>query len=339
VIDNASARVKVQELLRAHDATCKRNALRDNLGDGYLYAHNKLYANVRDVVLLLGFRFNNQPSKLWGNYHAFPLTSLDRILTQRTIPYLNNVTPFRDLLRVNAEFEMPRSMFYTIKKNYLLHESAHCISYKLIRGYQKSISRVLPQQQFVLSALLSESFANAIELLASSFIDREPQLLFFHMNSYITYSSQGLTELRSVVSQWGLEETLKFCCFAYLLANLCHETASEATIDKIIHRIWHASTIDADSRSLFHEIFKYGFILNPVFRVDAGFAYFQMSKTEQEFERIKTLDLVDEPVISEILMVFDMLADVASKGSQCGFLGRANGGRHASHLPTVVQRK
>ncbi len=339
MINIASDSIKLRELLRAHDTYSKNNALPDNLGDGYLYAHNKLYANVRDVVLLLGFRFNNQPSKLWGKYQAFPLISLDQILAQLTIPYLNNVTPFRYLLRINAEFQMPRSMFYTVKKNYLLHESAHCISYKLIRGYKKSISRVLPQQQFVLSALLSESFANAIELLASSLIVREPQLLFFHMNSYMTYSSQGLTGLRSMVSQWGLEETLKFCCFAYLLANLCHETASEATIDKIIHRIWYGSTIEAGARSLLHEVFKYGFILNPVFRVDAGFAYFQMSKTEREFEKIKTLNLVDEPVISEILTVFDLFADVALKGSQCRFLGRANNGRHTSHLPTVVKRK
>ncbi len=52
--------IDIAKLIALHDRHSCANALPHSLGDGYLYTHNKVFANVRNVVQAQGVRL--QPS-------------------------------------------------------------------------------------------------------------------------------------------------------------------------------------------------------------------------------------------------------------------------------------
>src|SRR5580693_7957239 len=79
------------------------NALPDAFGDRYLYAHNPIFRKVRDAAVSFGYRFSSEDTPLWRDYQSFPLTTLHRILAEKTIPYCDNGTAVEHLLRDNPK--------------------------------------------------------------------------------------------------------------------------------------------------------------------------------------------------------------------------------------------
>ena len=61
--------MKLARLLETHDQFA--SSVADNLGDGYLVRHNRIYGLIRAEVLKLGFRFSTAPDAF---YEALPLS-------------------------------------------------------------------------------------------------------------------------------------------------------------------------------------------------------------------------------------------------------------------------
>src|SRR5438270_7369661 len=80
------------------DTVTAPNGLTDALGDRYLYCHNPIFAEIRDAVLDLGYRFSVEDSPFWRDYQSLSLMALHRILSDKTIPYFNTGTSFRRLV-------------------------------------------------------------------------------------------------------------------------------------------------------------------------------------------------------------------------------------------------
>ena len=57
--------IDLAKLIALHDG---HSGLPHSLGDGYLYTHNKVFANVRDVVQAKGFVFSHH----WNQLYAAP---------------------------------------------------------------------------------------------------------------------------------------------------------------------------------------------------------------------------------------------------------------------------
>ena len=85
----------IAKLIALHDAHSGAHALRHSLGDGYLYTHNRVFANVRNVVQAKGFVFSRRHTSLWREYNVLSLLCLQSILDGRVVPYCDNVSPLR----------------------------------------------------------------------------------------------------------------------------------------------------------------------------------------------------------------------------------------------------
>lgn len=126
--------VPLELLLRIDNHFPSANALACVLGDRYLYAGSEIFARIRNTVLKDGYSFVERESPLWHDYLAFPLLSLHDIIGQKAIPYFENVSVIRRTVDRQNSIEFPlRFLLSTLKKNYVLHESSHCVAYRLLQ--------------------------------------------------------------------------------------------------------------------------------------------------------------------------------------------------------------
>src|SRR5215813_11824127 len=118
--------IDIAKLIALHDGQSRMHSLPHSLGDGYLYTHNKVFANVRDFVRAKGFVFSRRHTSLWREYNVISLLCLQSILDGKVVPYCDNVSPLRAVASRSASLGLPRSVMRfllgNLRRNYLLHE-------------------------------------------------------------------------------------------------------------------------------------------------------------------------------------------------------------------------
>lgn len=149
------------------------NALAGAFGDRYLYRHNPVYASVRDAAVGFGYRFSAEDTPLWRDYQSFGLTVLHRILTGKTIPYLDTAATFRRLVEDNPGALLPPGLIAgKMMRNHAFHEPAHCVAHSIMQGIEAQLRAVAPgeTERTVLDAILAES-SPRLPLRANLFLD------------------------------------------------------------------------------------------------------------------------------------------------------------------------
>ena len=223
--------LSLAELLALHDAHPGDNTLPRNLGDGYLYNHSLIFRNIRDGSLALGCHFNDTPAPLWHMHNVVALLSLPHILAERTVPYIDNVTPLRAVLAARPNLVLPE-VYYTgfngFRGNTLLHETAHCLANAVMpfHAYDRSWDIAMVHRE-ACTILLAESFANAVEFWFSTEIQGEGPEIFLSMNSNARVAPQRGMVLRNLENLAGFSPAFLFVLLCYLHANV-HYNARRA---------------------------------------------------------------------------------------------------------------
>jgi hypothetical protein len=213
------------------------NALADAFGDRYLYRHNPIFARVRDAALGFGYRFSSENTPLWQDYHALSLTTLHRIVSDRTIPYVDTVTTMQRLLELNPKAAMsPGFLLSNLKANHAFHESAHCVAHSVLRSIESDIRTLAPDQKgrLVLEAVLAESFANTVERLGA-IVEKQPisDGLFYSLNSYIPPHPKRTEVLNAVGTQIGPSARFTAFFLSSFEANLTVGPPSESAHERV----------------------------------------------------------------------------------------------------------
>jgi hypothetical protein len=79
-----------------------------------------------------------------------------------------------------------RFLLGNLRRNYLLHESAHCIAHHVFKQMDARGSNV-DKKTLVLDNLFAESFANATETFAASLLETTAEKFFFNLSSFMSY--------------------------------------------------------------------------------------------------------------------------------------------------------
>lgn len=218
--------VKLSRIIELHDGQEHLLALRHNLGDAVLCHSSTLYRGVRRAAAEAGYRFVPDCDLSVGIYSAIPMLALEQLHCSKQIPVRDNVTGLRQVLAHNQGLQLPIDFLLTsLKKNYLLHETAHCVA-------RRALDPVVPHANArratapTLERALEEGFANAVELFVQS-RSRSPQVgLFGCLNSYMTFdkaSHELLSELSTLCDD---ERALFVLSVAFALTQVAPEAAS-----------------------------------------------------------------------------------------------------------------
>jgi hypothetical protein len=274
-------RISAAEILAADEENSDiSEALHDVTGDAYLIANNPIYRTIRRRALMIGVRYSCKPTSLWRTYQALSLVCLPEILRQQVVPY----TPTREVvIELNRQNVAFRAEWFVgnLCHNAMLHESAHCIAQRTLTD----TIRLPVGNKSVWSAILGESFANAVEKLASTRVQSGLDWLLFSLNSYATSDVRQYLRLRDAIRFLGFEVVFRLLFCSYVAANL---RPAQARLEDI--ELARETAIGSLRRSLpvdlCRDIVIIGFGLNPLFRKETASVYFQTQGLESEYREL-----------------------------------------------------
>lgn len=333
--------IKLTTLLRLHDRCPAGHALPDSIGDGYLYRHNRLFTNIREVTLRCGFGYSARATRMWKDYHALPLLSLQMILDEGVLPYCDNVAPLRRLARQNPDFTFPPGFLLdNIRKNHVFHESAHCISHRVLSRFDNLLEGAAASapEEFVFRNLVSEAFANASELMGSSLVGSSEQHIYFYLlNSYMGCSRESGEVIRDVTAALGLAPTIKFICLSYLFANLCYDSIPPDKMERVMGLAFGDGQRSSEELDALGKISGYAFRLSKEFREVTAPVYFDLFGCKKEFDESMRHDFLGNPsTVTAVSTVYDELSDYAAEGTGSRFLARGTEARHGTSISTPL---
>jgi hypothetical protein len=310
------ARVAISDLIEL-DSHPAPNALDDAIGDRYLYGTNRVFANVRDVAMHFSYRFSARNTRLWRDYQVLPLLTLHRIIRGKVVPYSDNRSTLMRLLEQHPGVTLPSSFIENnIKRNYTLHEAAHCVANSIFRQEAPGFASVCRtrKESLVLKEILSESFANTVETFAAS-VDPSPMPVFiFSLNSYMRGTAKGKEIIDGARSEFGDDLAFLILWLCYFEANLTLGEPDEGTLVRVLEAADVPLSPDLDTE-LFARLINIGFELNRGFRESTALTYLGLLGCETEFDELRRARwLGDERNWKLARHIGGMLADVMWRG-------------------------
>jgi hypothetical protein len=271
--------MKLSLLLRLHDSVSSHLGAESSLGDAYLCEKNHCYRAMRQLALKHGAKLTCDHEPLSALYQCLPLLSLEEILDRNSIPYRDNVSPLRALVASGRDFDAPLDFLLSdFRRNYLLHESAHCLAHQLLCEGQPSRALVaLDPAGFHLLSLVGEAFANSLETFALAWSADAAGAVFFTLNTYCTYSHEQLRLVSSSTKALGLRGALELAIWSYFAAHseptaTALPSGTGAMLRDIAFELGFESVgATAAAEQLAHMAFN----LDPGFRATTSPAYFR----------------------------------------------------------------
>jgi hypothetical protein len=276
------------------------NALADAVGDRYLYRHSPIYARVRDAAIDLGYGFSAEDTPLWRDYQSLALLTLDRIVNGRIIPYFDNGQALRRLMEKDPATALPPGFIVSnVKQNRAFHESAHCVAYAVLRQNAATLRAVSrsENEQFVLEAILAESFANTAESIGSAFDMSISHRVFYALNSYMSSSKKATEPLERARVELGEEMRFRVLFTSYFESNL----ASEPPTDTVYRRVAQAAVCPSEQAALAKEITDIGFQLNVGFRNNTTPVYFGLLGYKEEYAALTRANWLEQATHQEAI--------------------------------------
>lgn len=307
--------IDVAKLIALHHKHSHAHALPHSLGDGYLYTHNKVFANVREAVLSRGFTFSDRHTSLWREYNVLSLLCLQSILDGRVLPYCDNVSPLQAVVSRSASLTVPPSfLFGSLRRNYLLHESAHCLAHDVLQKIDGG-SPPVDKKAIVLDNLFAESFANATETFAASLLETTAEKFFFNLSSFMSHIPAVQEAAGKFGSVYGLRGLFKILCFSYFLANLRYEKLTPELLDWCVSLSLDGARLEADDQDALALLLENSLSLNEKFRADTAAVYFTFLGCHDEFIAVYRFNLVeDSQRLARYLEALNLLADPVISG-------------------------
>jgi hypothetical protein len=305
--------IPLRALLQAQEQYSAANSLSGVLGDGYLYQHSPIFARVRDAAVNRGYRFVESESHLWHDYQAMPLLSLKAILSEKSIPYFDNVSVLRKLYQQKPLIELPiRLVYEVVKRNFVFHETCHCVAYSVIETQSRILNRFNSEnERFVVNAFLQEAFANSMERLSSAIAPSKTYAFFMNMNSYMKYEPGKQPFWVSILDKLGFERLFILAFLTYLELNL--QARGKTFAKENILNIGGVSSQGSDVALLVDQLLDKEIQLSEVFREETTRGYFRLYGCEAELCSIRDANLLSNPAIAD-----DLLALLEHLGSIIG---------------------
>lgn len=307
---SAARRVSLQQILDEHDGHARvANALRDNLGDGYLLAHSPVCRRLRANVLALGWELSNRDEH--GSL-GWPLASLRAMLAKRQLPYKDNVRALRrELKEATGHLTLDDLLTVVPTGNRLAHESAHAIAFQSLFGGRAKDLEFTPglsrrtRRDRILRSHLCESFANACDMYAQIEPVRGAGELFVTCGLYRRLAPDSSQAWRRLRDAWGDADTMALSIVAFLHANFLYKRTRAAHRRRALALLGLRAGRGSVLEQAVAKMFERALELNPQFRLQTTAVYFRHMGLKLDLFRALDFDFMelleqDAPLVAKI---------------------------------------
>jgi hypothetical protein len=296
-------------------------SLSGNFGDGYLYQHNILYRNVRKQGILCGTTYSVGGNSRWYDYLVFPLVNFDELLENKEIPYVDNYNVLLRLCQKHPKLILPEKFIRdSFKRNYLLHETCHCIAHDFLlkptkHSQEMSVNKISKSIR-LLNSLLGESFANSVELISSAIADTNAHIFLHALNSYIPYSPKSRELVQKAIDEIGLPGFLKLAFTSYFFNNLLGYEHSKANAEKIlaVFNPYLKLEIKNGNREIILDVLFKCCLLNTRFRDETSIVYFSSLGLGDTYKNLSAEKVFSDPktvknITEKAIQLCDLVLD------------------------------
>lgn len=283
-------------------------SLKENCGDGYLCAHNKIYRNIRKTALDFGVKYCVGGSTQWLDYVVFPLVSFEAILEKNEVPYIDNFNVLRRLALRHPNIVLPEKFIRdSFKRNYVLHESCHCIAHKYFGnktriGDADFSKKFSPEFLKTVNSLLSEAFANSIERVSESFADSSAHIFLHVINSYVPFDPKTHDLMIKAREEIGEKTYFGMVFVAYFFNNLLGYTHSAESVQKIIERFTSPQLQkNKEKYDLLADALFRCCRLNPRFRDETSTVFFSSLGLDKEYDSLTYERVIGDKILCKYI--------------------------------------
>lgn len=264
----------IRQLLELHDSYRDQTAAPEALGDGYLYANNRIFRNVRDVFTALGGKLTSHD---YCGYGDLPLAALPELVATKTLVYKRSADAYRKIEAARPGafglFEIP-----TQSQNYLTHESAHLIADQVLNDPKLDLTALDPNQAFVMKSLMAESFATSTETLGLYFLISPQDRAFYYLNSYITGLPPKLggdVGVFNGIGRFHIKTAFELLYVGLLFSNFLFSKIKPDGRALILDLVFPNRKLNAEEKQVANSLIDRGFHLNESFRTKTNSYYFK----------------------------------------------------------------
>ena len=296
--------MKVKALIELHkEYSDVPNNLKESCGDGYLCHHNDIYRTIREVALDYGTKYRVGGTVQWHDYMVFPLVNFYEILMKKEVPYIDNFNVLRRLVKKYPDITLPEKFIRdSFKRNYVLHESSHCISHAFfseraeVEADWQSCDFESSKTQRLVEGLLGEALANSVERLSSSVATSSTHIFLHVLNSFATYEPKTHELIQRSKKELGDNQIFKMLFITFFFNNLLGYEHSVSNVNLLIDHYASDCGINekVSSRALLSETLLKFCRLNTRFRDETSVVYFTSFGLGDEYK-----SLTDEFVLND----------------------------------------
>lgn len=280
--------IPLRQIISVHHQFEGPLTLKRNLGDAFLYRMNPIFQNIREEFAKLGFSYHLGDL---CHYYSFPLMCLDEIIAKRRVPYLDNIHWLESLEKSSpGRFTLTEIKRCDLKFNYVFHESAHFIAYRVFFG-RKRIFNLPKSSNTILGILLGEAFANTVEALAIAFVEGEIGSYFLDANCHFRSGEEEADAILRAAKEYGFEVTARVLLASFLYSNFLYKKIGTKELQRI------ATFAGLQKNAKISDLVKIGLELDDEFRTTTT----QLHLLKQGFATDFASDMQFDPV--EVLLV------------------------------------
>jgi hypothetical protein len=311
--------MKIETLVKLHSQFKNTEfSLKENCGDGYLCTHNEVYRKIRKQSLDYGVKYRVSGTTQWLDYMVFPLVSFQTILDKNEVPYIDNFNVLRRLAGKHPNMILPEKFIRdAFKRNYVLHESCHCITNNYFKKEIDAGSSDFPTAFSLeilktFNSLLSEAFANAIERMSASFADSSTHIFLHVINSYVTYEVKTHELMRNTLQEIGIKNVFEIIFVSYFFNNILKYNHSSENIKNMIDKFVPSKILKNKKKyDLITEALLRCCRLNPRFRDETSTVFFSSLGLQAEYSSLSYENIIaDEASIKYIKRTASNLYDL-----------------------------
>jgi hypothetical protein len=140
-----------------------------------------------------------------------------------------------------------------IAKNYLLHETAHCVAFSLAEKLANKYSSS-SEENWVMQLLISEAYANIVERLAAGLVADTHHGIFFSINSFVNCYTRQSRTLRGLMRRVTLSTVLRVGMYYCLYINVCAGEPEPGAGSRLVSVIPEADSGREDVAMLFDDL-------------------------------------------------------------------------------------
>jgi hypothetical protein len=277
---------RLRDLLWVDEQFSDSIAVSDCFGDRFLCGRNRVFRGLRKMFLDAGGSYREANAfDLGRRYLVAPLLCLEEILTTSTVPYRSNRAAVQALVDRNPQLELlGPSLSSLVTPNYLMHETAHWLSYAVSHGHAG--------EGLVAEAICSEAFANTVERLALIDVKSPADGVFVVMNSYANHLRIAPV-LRTAIAEFGFVQLFSIAMVCYACANI---SAERPSVDLVVDFLRTSRLLHKIDEPFITTLVNDVFTLRGAFREETSLVYFRLLGLEESFKSIRSLPLNGEPI-------------------------------------------